>query len=243
MVRPPVLRPIAHDYPIHCPHPRKSVVTVLRKSSQRSCVQWESVPVRGICTTSLTSSAGPTFESTLVSSSKFSNGSAKLKACPSPRPKVSVRRPRFEELQSEWESMLAHQLRALPPFDQFWAEVPRIFAWLNGKDQVDDVGPVPLDKGEEHWVPPHIFWESGQGSLLKPVRFAAVNRLLVRIRYRGNDRLIEPYSLRLTTSGDVLLRAVSANSGVFLQLRVNRIRSATVTSQPFTPRFTIEFPG
>ncbi len=37
------------------------------------------------------------------------------------------------ELISEWENMLGHQLQALPPFEQFWDELPNIFNWLDGK--------------------------------------------------------------------------------------------------------------
>lgn len=35
------------------------------------------------------------------------------------------------ELISEWENMLGHQLQALPPFEQFWDELPNIFNWLD----------------------------------------------------------------------------------------------------------------
>ena len=62
--------------------------------------------------------------------------------------------PMFEELKSEWENMLAHQLRTLPTFDHFWTEVPRIFAWLNGD--------------EDFWTPPPTSW-TGLGSLLESV--------------------------------------------------------------------------
>jgi len=37
------------------------------------------------------------------------------------------------ELISEWENMLGYQLQALPPFEQFWDELPNIFNWLEGK--------------------------------------------------------------------------------------------------------------
>lgn len=37
------------------------------------------------------------------------------------------------ELISEWGNMLGHQLQALPPFEQFWDELPNIFNWLEGK--------------------------------------------------------------------------------------------------------------
>ena len=41
--------------------------------------------------------------------------------------------PTKGELISEWENMLGHQLHALPPFEQFWNELPNIFDWLEGK--------------------------------------------------------------------------------------------------------------
>jgi len=37
------------------------------------------------------------------------------------------------ELFSEWENMLGHQLKTLPPAEQFWKVLPNIFDWLNQK--------------------------------------------------------------------------------------------------------------
>ena len=42
-------------------------------------------------------------------------------------------RPERIELVSEWEHMLGHQLPMLPPFEQFWNELPAVFAWLHGE--------------------------------------------------------------------------------------------------------------
>ena len=41
--------------------------------------------------------------------------------------------PNRDELIGEWKNMLGHQLQALPPFEQFWKELPNIFAWLEGR--------------------------------------------------------------------------------------------------------------
>jgi len=41
--------------------------------------------------------------------------------------------PTKAELISEWKNMLGHQLQTLPPFEQFWDELPNIFNWLEGK--------------------------------------------------------------------------------------------------------------
>ena len=138
--------------------------------------------------------------------------------------------------------MLAHQLRALPAFDHFWAEVPRIFEWLNGAEVDEEIEPWPLAEGEEFRMPPTTFW-TGMGSRLEPVRFAAVNRLFVNLGYRGRHRLIEPYSLRRTRDGHILLHAIRADRGENRAYRVDRIQSVDVTNHPFTPRYLIEFPA
>ena len=139
--------------------------------------------------------------------------------------------------------MLAHQLRALLEFEHFWAEVPRIFAWLDGDELADELEPSPLPDGEELWTPPRTFWTTGVGSRLEPVRFAAVIRLLVNLGYLGRHRLIEPYSLRRTLSGDILLHAIRADGRGSRSYRVDQIQSIEVTSHPFTPQYQIEFPA
>ncbi len=148
----------------------------------------------------------------------------------------------FEDLRSEWDNMLAHQLRALPDFHQFWSEVPLIFAWLHGANPEDVPEPVPLNRGEETWMPPETFWASGLGNRIEPVRFAAVNRLLVELRYQGRHRLIEPYSLRRTSAANILLHAVRVDGQGHRSYRLDRIQAVEVTTHPFTPRYAIEFP-
>ena len=37
--------------------------------------------------------------------------------------------PMFDELETEWANMLDHQLRALPDFEHFFSELPRVFEW------------------------------------------------------------------------------------------------------------------
>ena len=84
---------------------------------------------------------------------------------------------------------------------------------------------------------------SGLGSRLEPVRYAAVNRLLVNLGYAGRHRLIEPYSLRRSKVGNILLYGIRAKSGENRSYRTDRIQSVAVTTHPFTPRFVVEFPA
>ncbi len=42
-------------------------------------------------------------------------------------------RPEQRELAAEWENMLAHQMAALPDFENFWDSLETVMAWLNRK--------------------------------------------------------------------------------------------------------------
>ncbi len=149
--------------------------------------------------------------------------------------------PFREELESEWANMLAHQLPALPPFADFWEELPRLFAWLEGSVPPDELAPIPADaETDADWSPPSTVWVWGEGVPLETVRFAATNHLCIDLGYQGSSRLIEPYSLRRTTAGQLLLYAVKAETGEIRSYRVDRIESIQVNLKPFTPRFVVE---
>ena len=77
----------------------------------------------------------------------------------------------------------------------------------------------------------------------QPVRLAVINHLPINLPHGGNDRLVEPHSLRMTTHGNILLRAIRATVGQSRSHRVEGIQSVMVTNRPFTPRQAIEFPA
>lgn len=146
------------------------------------------------------------------------------------------------ELETEWANMLGHQLPALPPFQDFWKELPRLFAWLNGESVPEDLRPVAAGVDEDAgWRPPATVWVWGQGVPLESVRFAGANYLIVEVGYQGTKRLIEPYSLRRTKDGHLLLYGVKTATGEVRGYRVDRIESIEVTNQPFRPRYAVEF--
>lgn len=150
--------------------------------------------------------------------------------------------PYRTELEAEWGNMLGHQLPALPPFEDFWQELVRLFAWLAGKLAPEELSPIPKAEGEEAaWAPPPTVWVWGQGIPLESVRFAAANHLCVELGYRGTKRLIEPYSLRRTKDGYLLLYAVKVETNELRSYRVDQVQSIGVTNTPFTPRHAIEF--
>ena len=50
-------------------------------------------------------------------------------------------------------------------------------------------------------------------SFLEIIRFSAANHLCVDLEYRGSVRRIEPYSLRRTRDGNIVLHAIRASDG------------------------------
>lgn len=146
------------------------------------------------------------------------------------------------ELESEWESMLGHQLPVLPPFQQFWDELTLLFEWLEGRREEAALLPIPAGRDEEvEWSPPPTISTWRNGVPLETVRFAASNRLLVELGYQGSLRVIEPYSLRRTRDGNLLLHAIRAVDREPRAYRVDKIESVRATTTPFRPVYAIEF--
>jgi len=159
--------------------------------------------------------------------------------------------PLAAELRTAWEQMLGQQLPELPPFDSFWSELPEVFAWLfQDKARVErPILAVPAAGAlDMAWRPPAmaIPWRAlGALAPLEVIRFAAANRLCVDLEYRDESgrrstRTIEPYSLRRSSAGDLLLFAVKSDTGESRSYRVDRIVDAKATRETFTPRFAVE---
>ncbi len=146
-----------------------------------------------------------------------------------------------------WDDQLGHQLQALPPFDSYWGELPAFFSWLENPDSAMAV-PLPGIPSQYDGETTAIGLEAGSPNfnVLERVRFAAVNRLCVELDYRKetgqrSTYVIEPYSLRRTKEGNMLLYGVKLPTADIRCFRTDRIIGATVMRQPFTPRYSIDF--
>jgi hypothetical protein len=83
------------------------------------------------------------------------------------------------------------------------------------------------------------------GAPLELIRFAGANRLEVVTDYvpergRVGPRVVEPYSLRRSRDGNLLL-FVANDRGLLRSYRVDRVRDASIEPETFTPRYRIEF--
>jgi len=160
-------------------------------------------------------------------------------------------RPERAAIEVEWEQMLAHQLPTCPPFQEFWQELSEVFEWLHETIAVPTLAAVPTaafgrDVLDTTWrLPPMVQpWGAGAGSL-ETIRFAAANRLCVQLDYtkvngERTSPTIEPYSVRRTSAGHLLLFGVKADTGESRSYRLDRVIAAKVTRQAFKPRYVVE---
>lgn len=148
-----------------------------------------------------------------------------------------------EELRADWEHMLRHQLPQLPPIDAMLDGLEAVLEWIDVPVAI--AAPVlpsaSMQASEVTVAPAGIqYWGGGVG--LEAVRFAGANRLLVRFMYHGKERLVEPYSLRRATTGNILLYAREIGSPepikAFITAEIVGIRP---TDTPFVPRYQVEF--
>jgi hypothetical protein len=165
-----------------------------------------------------------------------------------PVPTVTSLGAAAAELIADWDTMLRHQLPVLPPFESFWAVLPEFFTWLQSGAAPPALATAPITAGEQVFRPAvGLLRREGVygSSFLESIRFAGANRLCVDLNYRSEDgrasvRRIEPYSLRRSRAGDILLFAVRSADGQSRSYRLDRILAAAVTGQSFAPRFEVE---
>ena len=168
----------------------------------------------------------------------------KSKGVPIPTVAAIMREDIRAQTEDEWSNMLAHQLLVLPPFEHFWNELPDLFNWLGGTAPISALQAIPRTDDEataEQWSPPATIWTWGVGVPLESIRFAAANHLCIALGYGGTQRIIEPYSLRRTREGKLILYAIKVETRELRSYRVDRIKTVEVTKQPFKPVFLVEF--
>jgi predicted nucleotidyltransferase component of viral defense system len=154
--------------------------------------------------------------------------------------------PFRQEIESEWASMLGHQLpKPLPPFESFWAALDDVFRWLNGTLVIRELPRAQSGNLDTAWEPPKAITSWRRRVPLELLRYAGANRLKVDIDYRAEGgrqgaRRVEPYSLRRTQDGELVLFVVN-DCGQLRSYRVDRIAGIRPTTIPFTPKFRVEF--
>jgi len=154
--------------------------------------------------------------------------------------------PYREEVEQEWENMLGHQLpKPLPPFADFWASLDEVFGWLSGDIQL--VVPQRIERADldPAWIAPRAITSWRRGFPFELIRYSGANRLKIDIDYRAEDgrrgpRRVEPYSLRRTKDGNLLLFVIN-DRGQLRGYRADRIAGVKATNETFRARRLVEF--
>jgi predicted nucleotidyltransferase component of viral defense system len=168
-------------------------------------------------------------------------------------------------LEVDWKNALGHQLPVLPPVADFLVGLQQAASWMvttivppappppvpgPAAEQVVPVLRFPRSPnlgavGLGRTVPAGTAGAPVYSSRMDRIRYAARNRLLARVRYHGVARLVEPYSLRMPKTGNLLLyvfetqRGTGAGGGI-KAFKVAEIGDVEVTSQAFIPRYLVE---
>ena len=141
--------------------------------------------------------------------------------------------------------MLGHQLPHLPPFADFWAQLDELFGWLRGQIRASRLPRAQMGRLDEAWRPSPGMAAWRRGAPIELIRFAGANRLLVEIDYRAargrhGPRVVEPYSLRRSSEGHILLFVVN-DRGQLRSYRIDHIAGVRVLDRTFAPRLRVEF--
>ncbi|MBP7143421.1 MAG: nucleotidyl transferase AbiEii/AbiGii toxin family protein [Opitutaceae bacterium] len=241
VVRPPVLRPIGHAFPDELPEP-----------AQVPCYSFEEVFAEKI--RAMGERCRPRDLYDIIHLYRRSDlrrqpqlirevlhEKCRSKGVSVPTMAAMESMPYREEIEIAWENMLAHQLPSLPEFATFWAELAGLFVWLETAQAVAVLPVAPTHEPiEEGWMPPATAHTWGESVPIEAVRFAAANRLCVNLGYKGTVREIEPYALRRSKAGPLLLVAIKRTVRQPRTYRVDRIESISVTRKPFIPVYEIE---
>ena len=146
------------------------------------------------------------------------------------------------DLEGSWQPMLGHQLQALPPVESYWNALPEFFTWLDTGVAPSTPAAYRMTSGEtvlrERTL--RLPLATAAQSYLEIIRFSGVNRLCVDLQYQGSVRRIEPYSLRRTQDGNIVLHAIRASDGKHRSYRIDRIEGVRTTGQSFVPRYAVE---
>ena len=244
VVRPTVLRPIAHEYPDPLPSP-----------AEVRCYSFEEAFAEKLRAMGERARPRDLYDIiTLYRRSAFLPDAAVIQAvyrekCESKGVEVFTGEaiqasPFLRELEDEWGNMLGHQLPALPPFSALWGALPRLYEWLEGTRPTERLAPIPaIEELDDSWSPPSTVSVWGQRAPVEEMRFAAANHLHVELGYRDSNHLVEPYSLKKTRSGQLTIYAVESETGEIHSYALDQIQTIRVSAASFTPRFAVDVSG
>ena len=112
-----------------------------------------------------------------------------FKNIPIPTVEILNAKPERSELVSEWSNMLAYQLPVLPPFEQFWQELPKVFEWLH--KVIEKIVAVPISSMgmaiDTSWQMPAMAQAWHTNIPLETIRLIGFRMLKLQIHHSRQD--------------------------------------------------------
>ena len=146
---------------------------------------------------------------------------------------------KIDELNTEWENMLVHQLPLLPSLKNYWKELPLFFEWLNNKKD-DEESLQKISQGQELWTAGRMKDIYSTDVSIEKIKFSSLNRLCVELLYQDQKLIVEPYSFIKGNTGDIDFYGCHHKSKKVDSFKVKEIQSVSITDKPFTPRYKVE---
>lgn len=183
-----------------------------------------------------------------------------FKKLPPPSVDLILSQINIEMVKPGWEGQLKHQLQVLPPAESFFLELHDALSWWIDEEYCSKSLEIISKNPEEHSLARRYFalplianhrLEKGStihinyNQHIELIRYAARNRLCIKLEYNGAIILVEPYALRQIKNKNILLYAYDQRKGNEIQsgIRAYDVKNITkieVTQQSFTPRYVIE---
>ena len=147
---------------------------------------------------------------------------------------------KLDELEPQWENMLAHQIPSLPPIESFWENLKPFFDWLEGQLEVERLVPADIVSGEVFQINRTDILRTDISGLNK-IQFSAASRVCIFLIYNGKQRTVEPLSFRTSSStGNQLFYGYEREAGHVKAYSISKIQSVEITSIPYTEKYPVE---
>jgi hypothetical protein len=148
---------------------------------------------------------------------------------------------KLDELEPQWENMLAHQLPSLPPIASFWADLAPFFDWLEGQLNVEQLVSPDIISGELFQVGSLHDGLTDNIAALNRIQFAAANRVCITLEYKDKLRTIEPLSFRRNTkNGNRLFYGYERDAEHVKAYSLARIQSVAITNLSYIEKYPVE---
>ena len=146
---------------------------------------------------------------------------------------------KLDELEPQWEYILAHQLSHLPTFSSFWNDLAPFFDWLKG--QLSERKLVSIStKDEQIFNPGRILNAHSTNFLLQRIQFAAANRVCIKLRYKSKTRTVEPISFRTSRITNRLFYGFERDANHAKAYSISKIQSIEITNISYIEKYPVE---